>query len=697
MHYTFEYWPTAVIVFIGALANIYLFLYLRNKFPLNPVSKSFSLFVISSILWQLQDFFTRISADYYTANIWYRFFIPGILFAGATGLHFALEFTNKLNKKNRFYTTALIYLPGLIFMFMYLSGMYDFDLEHIPIWNWGYKGDTNNLFLLGTVFYIGSTATLTVILLFINAYNKLYSNKDKLSKQQAFLAFIGYTIPGAVGLVGEIYFPFFTPWGDQRVTTIGLILMNLSIFLALKKYRLFDYSPAYAIDEIINSIKDSVVITDKDFIIRYANNTFEKLTKFENDTILGKYISIILKENSSLNEEYFYGEKDLNENNSIETIIYTKNDMPVWVTINKKSIIDKFTNEVIGYLFTLNDITDLKHAEELLELSDKKYKDVINTIEEGIIQVNKLNEVIFFNNKTIDILELPKQKIAFKNINSIFNKNIIPIDGYDQLKVKETTYISPNGNIKWFLLNIKPLESFKDGYLISISDITQLKEKEFEILNSIYETQERERKRIAEELHDGLAQTLAAANMYLNALNDKIAVSQELDTNTIANFIETKKILKQSLQETREISHDLMPIAISEYGLRKSINDLITKINKVNPNLVITFYSNFKDLRINPEIELALYRITQEIINNTLKHANATQLKINLYYRNGFTVLISQDNGVGFNLNEKKSSGLGISNFENRVIAFNGKMKIKSRLGEGTKIYIGIPTRPNEK
>ncbi len=181
--------------------------------------------------------------------------------------------------------------------------------------------------------------------------------------------------------------------------------------------------------------------------------------------------------------------------------------------------------------------------------------------------------------------------------------------------------------------------------------------------------------------------------MYLNSLNEKIYTCATLDDNTLANFNETKKILKQSLQETREISHDLMPIAISEYGLRKSLNDLTTKINKVNPNLNISFYSNFKDIRINQDIELALYRITQEIINNTIKHANATNLQINLYYRNGYTVLITQDNGIGFNTKKrKKAKGLGISNFENRVIAFNGKMKIKSRIGEGTKIYIGIPT-----
>ena len=692
MHYTLEYWPTALIVLLGAFANIFLFIYLRKKFPANPVSKSFSLFVISSILWQLQDVFTRISADYHTATIWYRFFIPGIMFAGATGLHFALEFTKKLNKRNRFLISSAIYLPGLILMFMYLSGMYGFELEHIPIWNWGYKGDSANWFLISNVTYIGLTATLTVILLFINAYFKNNQKEDKLNKKQKVLAFIGYTIPGTVGLIGEIYFPFFTPWGDQRVTTISLILMNLSIFWALKKYRLFDYSPAYAIDEIINSIRDSVVITDNNYVIRYSNNSFSNLTKYDSDNLLGKYISIIFKESSSLNEEYFYGEKTIDENFGIESIVYTRNDIPIWVTINKKPIIDKFTNEVSGYLFTLHDITDLKHAEELLELSDKKYKDVINTIEEGIIQVNQMNEITFFNNKTCEILELSREKIAFKNINSVFNRKIIPVEGYEQLNVTETTYITPKGEIKWFLLNIKPLEAYKDGYLISVSDITQLKEKEFEILNSIYETQERERKRIAEELHDGLAQTLAAANMYLNALNDKIATCDDLDENTITNFNETRKILKQSLQETREISHDLMPIAISEYGLRKSINDLVSKINKVNEDIEIIFYSNFKERRINKDIELALYRITQEIINNTIKHANATNLEINLYYKNGYTILISKDNGIGFNANEKKGSGLGIANFENRVTAFNGKMKIKSRIGEGTKIYIGIPT-----
>ena len=204
---------------------------------------------------------------------------------------------------------------------------------------------------------------------------------------------------------------------------------------------------------------------------------------------------------------------------------------------------------------------------------------------------------------------------------------------------------------------------------------------------AIMEGQERERKRLAEELHDGLAPLLSTVKINLSALEPDI---EKINTQKRKNFHNAKSLLDHSLNEIRTMSKDISPQVLETYGLVVAIRDLCEKINQAQ-EVELSFYTVGVTDRMPNSIEIGLYRAAQELINNALKYANAKKITLQLIRHEESVVLTIEDDGTGFDLSLATKGGLGLKNIESRAELLNGIFIIDSSVGRGTSASIEIP------
>jgi signal transduction histidine kinase len=207
-----------------------------------------------------------------------------------------------------------------------------------------------------------------------------------------------------------------------------------------------------------------------------------------------------------------------------------------------------------------------------------------------------------------------------------------------------------------------------------------LRLRQKEAMSNLILGQDNERERIARDLHDDMG--LELASIYL-AMDDIKSSSQAI--------IEAKQRTKQRLLEVsegiRQISHDLMPMSLTRYGLAESISELKDKYKKA---FTIDFITNCENERFKSNIELHLYRIVKELMQNTQKHSGGDTINIGLSY-NTDTKQIElgyRDNGKGFGLNNEKKMGMGLKNITTRVQLLDGDIKIYGTEGFNTIIVI---------
>ena len=208
-----------------------------------------------------------------------------------------------------------------------------------------------------------------------------------------------------------------------------------------------------------------------------------------------------------------------------------------------------------------------------------------------------------------------------------------------------------------------------------------LSEQETKTAYALLEGQDKERKRIAAELHDNLGSILVTLNMYADALQTKKPEEMKRLAEKIG---ETTRLANE---ETRKISHSLDSGMLNHFGLEaaiKQLSEAVSSIRKLTFNISIQIEEN-----LGSEISLEIYRMIQEMVNNTLKHAKATKIHLELTQMGKSLNLIFEDNGIGFNRNEI-TRGMGLKNIESRVQKLNGDLTIDSRINKGSTFIIEI-------
>jgi signal transduction histidine kinase len=226
----------------------------------------------------------------------------------------------------------------------------------------------------------------------------------------------------------------------------------------------------------------------------------------------------------------------------------------------------------------------------------------------------------------------------------------------------------------------------KTHRLVVANDITEQKKSEERAISAIVEGEERERQRVAKELHDGLGQYLSAANMNLETVYED---ARQIEEPLSAIFKNGLDLLNHAISETRSISQNLLPKAIQDYGLELGMESLINQLRGTN-NVKFYLYQNLDNVEIPDNIQINLYRIAQEAINNALRHGRPEKLNVQLIYSEGEILLTVEDDGVGFDP-EKVKEGVGLQSMRTRAGAMSGDIEIVSKEGKGTIISVAVP------
>lgn len=206
-------------------------------------------------------------------------------------------------------------------------------------------------------------------------------------------------------------------------------------------------------------------------------------------------------------------------------------------------------------------------------------------------------------------------------------------------------------------------------------------QKQFASAKSLIEGEERERKRMARDLHDGLGGRLAAIKMNLSKISINTCMINSDEINDVMNQVDN------SLRELRGIAQNLMPETLLRSGLEKAISELCVIYE--NDKTKIEFQAFNIEVSIPENSQMMIYRIVQELLGNAIRHAEATEIILQCSQNQNLFFITVEDNGVGFDVNSEKE-GFGLNNIFDRVTTMNGKMDVESVLGEGTTITVEL-------
>jgi signal transduction histidine kinase len=223
--------------------------------------------------------------------------------------------------------------------------------------------------------------------------------------------------------------------------------------------------------------------------------------------------------------------------------------------------------------------------------------------------------------------------------------------------------------------------------LIHLQETEHLKkEKKVAELTASLETQEKERNRIARDLHDGIGSMMSGISAQVEHLRSRPGISEQLQTHLAS----LRELIKDASSELRRTSYELMPARLLREGLEPAIRDLCLSLlvkSAIEPVLEI----NADLTSLNPEHQLSLYRIIQELLNNIVKHAGASEVLIQFTKVDEGISLVIEDNGRGFDVEARKQDGgLGLGSLRNRVNLINGFLDLASTPGQGTTVTINF-------
>jgi signal transduction histidine kinase len=201
---------------------------------------------------------------------------------------------------------------------------------------------------------------------------------------------------------------------------------------------------------------------------------------------------------------------------------------------------------------------------------------------------------------------------------------------------------------------------------------------------SVLKGEDSERKRLARDLHDGLGGLLSGVKIALNNMKGNVVLSSD----SVNDFNQALGMLDSSITELRRVAHNMMPEALMKLGLKDTLTDFCYELGKVNPMQIdFQFYGQFE--RVESNLEINIYRIIQELVNNAIKHADAKELVVQMIQEPKRLCFIVLDNGKGFELKEiEHTKGMGLASIKSRVDSFKGKIEIISKPGKGTEITI---------
>jgi len=336
-----------------------------------------------------------------------------------------------------------------------------------------------------------------------------------------------------------------------------------------------------------------------------------------------------------------------------------------------------------------------KKEKESLELKSAKMMALFAQLDpDPVIRLNQFGEILETNEATKFVFA--DSEIVGRKISDLIPTLRLP---ENSVITNETKTITQKIGNKYFSILYRGESSLNLAQLY-FRDITELKNYEERLLNyqiklknlseHLHDLIEEERRRISSGLHDGIGQNLSLIRIKLLKLKEKSDGSSET-----VYFEEMVNSLEDTIRELKEITYSLKPRLLEEMGLISAIRNLVNKVNK-ETGICGELNAIGDEIRFDERLEITLFRIIQEAMNNIIKYSKATEYSIQFIYDETSIRLIVTDNGIGFDVISTlrgQGPGMGLINMKERVESYNGNFKLDSFINNGTMLVAEIPIK----
>lgn len=329
-------------------------------------------------------------------------------------------------------------------------------------------------------------------------------------------------------------------------------------------------------------------------------------------------------------------------------------------------------------------------------ISRNYFNNIFNSVTDMVFVLNMAGAIKDVNQSVCEQLKYDKEQIIGKSIEEICATGIrrlisILLKQADANNAfsSEIIYFKPSEGIRlpvhlnasWLVSN----ENKREGILLVAKNITGRLQAENRLIRAVIDTEEKERHRLARDLHDSLGQKLSAIKFYIS-----VCVETVEDKSQRLSLKKCNEELASVLSEMREICFNLVPKTLKEFGILAAIKELCHEIARSNKiHFKIINENSLSNLPITVSIDI--FRIIQEFITNAQRHGKATKIKMKFLKTENTLVVSLKDNGVGFIPNNVPAKSMGLQNVISRVKSHNGDIKISTVVGKGTEYFFALP------
>jgi PAS domain S-box-containing protein len=394
-----------------------------------------------------------------------------------------------------------------------------------------------------------------------------------------------------------------------------------------------------------------------------------------------------------------------------------------------RSTVYRKDGEVVSVTSLVRDITERKKVEEALKDSEEKFRNLMEQSPFSIQIIKPDGRVDQFNKAFMDLWGISEETLpeVLEKYNVFEDEEakklgvmpliekacrgetvILPEIEYDAHRTMENLEIVSTGSKKvWIKVRLYPIKN-SNGEVVNVvfieEDITDRKQAEREILryherlkalaSQLTVTEEKERRRIAADLHDHVGQSLALARMQIDSAKKSAA-----DDRLAARLDEISENLRKAIHDTRHLIFDLSPPAMHQIGLGAAVSEWLEEQIEKRYGIKTEFFDNIEQRyrkTLDDNVRAILFRNVRELLINVVKHAQANQVSVSMEITDGALKTVIQDNGIGFDQsseiqNVKSEEGFGLFSIKERMADLGGALKIESQPGKGCKAVLTVP------
>lgn len=454
---------------------------------------------------------------------------------------------------------------------------------------------------------------------------------------------------------------------------------------------------------LVDTSPDSITVINENFEVLMANPQTACFMGVPVDKLIGTRLNEYF-DNKMITEERGTKFREIFRTGEVSPQMKVTMNSPAgkkWYSLIMVPLKDE-TNKVVNVMGICRDITQVEEAERQIRRNEEIYRLFLENFQGIAFRLNFDFKLDFIYGEVFELTGYTIQEF-YEGIPK-FRKVVHPedrtaiIEALKRLRKEsnakttvECRILHKNGSTKYiraYLQTILDHEGKSRHFQGALFDKTDYYDLQDKVINSIIETEDRERQRFAEDLHDELGPLLSSVRIYINLIQSKGPL-QEKERSELIDF--AKQLLDEAVLQTRSISYNLMPEVLNQYGIISSIKSYCSRANIANKmNIVIHTDGMDEDARFDSNVEIALYRVAKELIHNSLKHSEASNIRLRFFIHNHLPALEYSDDGQGFDLKQKMESGttLGIRNIFHRIQSVNGTVNFVSSPNRGVKVLI---------